>query len=168
MCTPFLERHIKHRFSFAASAHWQTSCFCNIFLSPCSAITEQKWNKDHCGMSPGCLRHGSESTAVFHIKPKILGPYCCLLVCVCVPVSLPGKFHIPHKGQHFLINVWQLFAFLIQTPLAERGLLGWQRGTGPVCVCVCLNIYIYIYIRKMNKLFAISHLYLYLSMDRYL
>lgn len=63
------------------SPHGQTSCFCSI--SPralcCSVITEQKWNKDQCGTSPGCLRRCCESTAAFHIKPKILGPHYCLM-----------------------------------------------------------------------------------------
>lgn len=45
----------------------------------CSVITEQKWNKDHCGTSPGCPSRACESTAVFHIEPKILGPHYCLV-----------------------------------------------------------------------------------------
>lgn len=64
-----------------SSPHGQTSCFCTIFPRSlcCAVITGQNWNKDHCGTSPGCLRRCCESTAVFHIKPKILGPHYCLV-----------------------------------------------------------------------------------------
>lgn len=77
------EKHIQCTFSFAALAHHTDRLPVFAVFSPhslcCSVITEQKWNKDHCGTSPGCLRRGCESTAVFHIKPKILGPHCCLV-----------------------------------------------------------------------------------------
>lgn len=53
----------------------------------------------------------------------------------CVPVSLPGKFHTPHWGQHFLINVRQLFAFpdphsLSRTRPGRLVQWNWSRVSG--------------------------------------
>lgn len=77
------QTHIECTFFLCSigSAHGQTSCFCSDFPRSlcCSVITEQKWNKDHCGTSPGCRGRCCGSTAAFHIKPKILGPRYCLM-----------------------------------------------------------------------------------------
>lgn len=52
-----------------------------------------------------------------------------------VPVSRPGKFHTPHRGQHFIKNIRQLFA--VPDPLFEElhVIIGFFVIIGLVLVC---------------------------------
>lgn len=98
----------------------------------CHNRTEQE-QRPRC-MSPGRLRHGPESTAVFHIKPKNTWDSLLLSLRVCIssresPFSTQ-RSSLPHKCLNNCLPLW------IHSPLAGQGLEDWNWGAGHVFLVV--------------------------------
>lgn len=98
----------------------------------CHNRTEQE-QRPRC-MSPGRLRHGPESTAVFHIKPKNTWDSLLLSLRVCIssresPFSTQ-RSSLPHKCLNNCLPFW------IHSPLAGQGLEDWNWGAGHVFLVV--------------------------------